>query len=157
MDEKLIMPFLESTKKIMIEMAGVDVETKEEFKQENKDITSYGVASIIAFSGKMKGRLLLDMEADVAKGIAETLMGESYENVKNPMLLAAISEINNIIAGDANTLINNKYGLGLRLAPPVVLAGEDIIIAIPKIKSSTAYCLTPLGKLKINVAFEGGK
>jgi len=156
MEVQMARPFINSVKTILQQMTSIDVETEGDFQPENNDIISYGVTSIINFAGKVKGRLLLDMEPDLAVDIAGRLTNEAYSSPKEHMVLAAISEINNIIAGDANTFLNNTYGLGLRLTPPVVFTGNKAIISIPKIPSVSIACRTSSGKLKVNIAFEGG-
>lgn len=155
MDERLYSPFLKSIRGIMPQMSNISLEPAGGFYTENDDIESYGVSSIITFAGKIKGRLLIDMENGLALAIAENLTGTRYDNVRTFMVLASISEINNIISGDAITVLNNQYSLGLRLAPPIVFTGKDAMISIPKIPSVSLNCITEFGKLKLNVAFEG--
>ena len=154
MGMQLSNPFMDSVRDILKQMANIDVTVTNIICSENDSIYSYGVSSIISCVGKIKGRLLLDMEQAVALAIAQNITGIYYTSVKEYMVLASISEVNNIIAGNAVTMINNMYSLGLRLAPPIVFAGKDSVICIPKISSSSLDCTTRYGKMKINVAFE---
>lgn len=154
MSMQLSNPFINSVKDIMMKMADIDVTVTGTVISGNEEIVSYGVTSIVACVGKIKGRLLLDMEQSLAVTIAQNVTGVCYASAKEYMVLATISELNNIIAGDAITVINNQFSLGLRLAPPVVLTGKDVIISIPKISSTSLDCTTRYGKLKVNVAFE---
>lgn len=154
MSVQLSNPFINSVKGILMEMANIDVTVAGAISSDNDAVVSYGVTSIISCVGKIKGRLMLDMEQSLAVAIAQNVTGICYASVKEYMVLATISEVNNIIAGNAITVINNQFSLGLRLAPPIVLTGEDIIISIPKISSTSLDCTTKYGKLKINVAFE---
>ena len=147
-------PFMDGVKEVLKKMADIDVQITNSINTENESILSYGVSSIISCVGKIKGRLLLDMEQSLAIAIAENITGVCYTSAKEYMVLATVSEINNMIAGNAITVINNAYSLGLRLAPPIVFTGKDTIICIPKISSSSLDCTTKYGKLKINVAFE---
>jgi chemotaxis protein CheX len=156
MSVELSNPFINSVKKILMEMANIDVAVTGAVSSGNDAVVSYGVTSIVACVGKIKGRLLLDMEQSLAVAIAENITGVVYASAKEYMVLACVSEVNNIIAGDAITVINNQFPLGLRLAPPIVLTGKDVVVSIPKISSSSLDCKTKYGKLKINVAFERG-
>ena len=149
-------PFMDSVIEVMKKMADIDVVIVNTIGTENDSVASYGLSSIISCVGKIKGRLLIDMEQSLAVAITEKILGICYKSVKETMVLTTISEINNIIAGNAITDINNVYSLGLRLAPPIVFSGKDAIICIPKISSSSLNCTTKYGKLKINVAFERG-
>lgn len=156
MDAQIFNPFVKSVSDVMKQMAGLDVNSSGDFYAENEEIVSYGVSSIITFSGKIKGRLLLDMEKQLALKIAQNVNGTSFNSVKEFMVLATISELNNIIAGDGITALNNLYSLGLRLAPPIVFAGNNTVICIPKISPQSVNFNTEFGNLKLDLAFEGG-
>ena len=154
MSMQLSNPFIDSVKKILLEMAGIEVAVTGAIGSDNDAVASYGVTSMVSCAGKIKGRLMLDMEQSLAVAIAQNITGIYYTSAKEYMVLASVSEVNNIIAGDAITAINNRFGLGLRLAPPIVLSGKDVVVSIPRLSSSSLDCKTKYGKLKINVAFE---
>lgn len=154
MSLQLSNPFIDSVKSILKEMADIDVDVAGTIGTDNDAVKSYGVTSIVACVGKIKGRLMLDMDQSLAVTIAQNITGVCYASAKEYMVLASVSEVNNIIAGNAITVINNQFGLGLRLAPPIVLTGKDVVVSIPKISSSSLECKTRYGRLKVNVAFE---
>ncbi|MCX7841946.1 MAG: chemotaxis protein CheX [Clostridia bacterium] len=156
MQAQLYDPFKKSIAGVLRQMSGIELRTTEVFHPETEDIESYGVSSIISFSGKIKGRLLLDIEQSLALEIAKNIVGQEFSSEKEYMVLAAISELNNIVAGDAITALNNMHSLSLRLAPPVVFAGKGAAICIPKLNSYSMYCTSEYGKLRLNAAFERG-
>jgi len=156
MDINLYQIFGTSAKDIIKEMLGLDIRGMDTLEQEPGEISSMGVSSIITFAGTRKGRLLVDMEPSLALYVANTLLGEEYDDIKDRMVLSTVSEINNIVSGDAITKLNNKLSMGLRLAPPIVFTGQDVIISIPKITSLSSWGDTDHGKIRINVAWEGG-
>ncbi len=158
MNPALTNPFLESSQSMIDQMASVKVEADGDFQDQSEDIACYGVTALITFAGALKGRLLLDLEPSLAKVIVEKVMGEVYDDMKDPTFMGMIGELSNIIGGDALTHLNNQQPLNLRLASPAVFLGKDMVISIPKINSSTILCKSTHGKLRINVAFEkGGK
>lgn len=156
MDKRLEEPYFSSAKKTIKRIAGIDVEECEDKDLENGEIISYGVGSIINFTGKIKGRFMIDLEADLAFEIASHILGKPCNNLKDRAFINAVSELNNIIATDANDYINSKYSLGLRLATPVAYTGKSIILLTPKVFFSTLLCNTPYGKIKLNIGFQGG-
>jgi chemotaxis protein CheX len=155
-NQRLTQPYLESAQGVLQDMAGIEIEPGGYFYPDHNDIVSYGVASIITFMGKIKGRLLLDLDPELAIQIARNINDEEFTNTKEFMVLTTISEVNNVIAGKANTLLNNTFSLGLRLAPPIVFTGKKPIVCIPKLNSESIDCYSKYGRLRINVAFEGG-
>lgn len=156
MDEKLYNPFEGSIKTMLSQMAGIEVESGSDFYKENEDIISNGVTSIISFTGKIKGRLLLDFDEELALSIAQNINAQQFTSTRDYLVLASVSELNNIVSGDAITALNNSHEFGLRLAPPIVFAGKGAAVTIPKISSVSMDCTTKHGKLKLNVAFEKG-
>lgn len=156
MDEQLYSPFKGSIKSVLSQMAGIDVETDGAFYKESDDILSKGAASIISFAGSIKGRLLIDFDEELALTIAKVINAQEFFSIKEYLVLASVSEVNNIVSGDAITSLNNSRSLGLRLAPPIVFAGKGATVCIPKIPSVSLDCDTKHGKLKLNVAFERG-
>lgn len=156
MDQRLITPFIESANKIITEMTGITIDQVGAQEQEKPDQVSYGVASVITFAGKTKGRLIIDFEPELARAVIRNLLEDPDPSLKNPLKLGCISEMNNIIAGDANTVLNNQFGLGLRLAPPIVFSGNQMIVSTAKLDSVTVKCQTSFGGFKINIGFQGG-
>jgi len=155
-DNRLIEPYINSTKTIINDMTGIEITQISEPITQNGEFVSYGVSSGITFSGKIKGRFFIDITPELARAMIFNMTGEKMDNIKGNLFLAGISEMNNIIVGDANTFLNNKYALSLRLAPPIVFAGENVIVATSKMESVTLECGTALGKFKLNIAFQGG-
>ena len=155
-NQQLTQPYFDSAQTVLHDMAAVRIEPGGYFYPDHNDILSYGVASIITFMGKIKGRLLIDMDPELALQIARNINDEQFDSTKEFMVLTTISEVNNVIAGKANTILNNNFSLGLRLAPPIVFTGKKPIVCIPKINSDSIDCYSKHGRLRINVAFEGG-
>ncbi|MGE5404009.1 MAG: chemotaxis protein CheX [Candidatus Saccharibacteria bacterium] len=156
MDTTLVQPFVFSTPEMIYEMAGFKIVPEGGIYEEKDEIPSRGVASIINYVGKIKGRFLLDMDYTVALKLASQIMGQNYSNTRDPMVLAVISEINNTIAGDAITKLNRERGLSLRLTPPIVFTGEKISMTISKIPSVSLNYKSEFGQIKVNIAFERG-
>ncbi len=156
MNPTLTKPFMESAQNMIYQMAAVQLDAEGDFQEQQGDISSYGVTALITFAGALKGRLLIDLEPTLASEIVEKVMGESFESMKDPTFMGMIGELSNIVGGDALTNLNNQQPLNLRLASPAVFLGKDMIISIPKIKSSTINMKSDVGNMRINVAFEKG-
>lgn len=153
--EQLVLPFAKSVQDIIHQMAGIEVTLDGAFYDEKEELVSLGVSSVISFAGKIRGRLVLDLESALALAFAGEIIGRKFTSEREIMVLMSVSELNNIVAGDANTYLNNQYKLGLRLAPPFVFVGKDAIIQTPLIHSFSINCKTQYGKLKVNIGFEG--
>lgn len=159
MDEKWWTPFLDGTKQVLQMMADVQIYSTSVTPLNSGDLLSYGVSSVITFAGEqaaeVQGRLIIDFPPDVALKIAGNLLGEPQSDVHDPMMLAAISEINNTIAGDAVTTLNNRHQFGLRLAPPIVLTGEKVVFTSVKVRSISVMCKCNVGFFRFYVTLRG--
>jgi chemotaxis protein CheX len=156
-DKKRTAPFVKSFKEMMLVMGGIEINNSGDVYDFDGDLKSYGISASVSFAGNFKGRILLDMEKNVALKISEHITGEKYEDIKDRMVLACLTEILNTIGGDALTLLNDELKAGLRLAPPIIFTGENVIISIPKIPSVTLDSHCEYGKILFNVAVEGDK
>jgi len=154
MDKEFIQPFVNGIRNVLKKIASVDVKTNEESFEENSEIKSKGVTSIISYSGKISGRFLIDMEANTAISLTRRITGKIFNTAKEPMVLSTVSELNNIIAGDGLTDINNKFSMGLKLVPPIVFTGENALICLDKIPSESVNIGTEYGEIRINIAVE---
>lgn len=155
MPANIFEPFSTSLPVIFKEMAGIVVKLESTVISEYEQIPVLGVVSVINFHGKIKGRVLIDMEPIVAITIAENLLRERFSNEKDKMVLATVSELNNIICGRAILPINNDLGFKLVMSPPYVFTGKKATICISKIPSASFIYSTLYGqKVKLNVAFE---
>ncbi|MGE5328952.1 MAG: chemotaxis protein CheX [Deltaproteobacteria bacterium] len=154
MNKDFIDPFVKGIKEVLKKIGNIQVTSNGETYEEKNEIQSKGVTSIISYSGKTNGRFLIDMDPDTAISLTRKINGGRYDTVKEQMVLSTISELNNIIAGDGLTDINNKFSMRLRLGPPVVFAADEALVCLDKIPSESVNISTDCGDIRINIAFE---
>lgn len=159
MYKKLMDVFVNSTESILKEMADIDIIKKSPPFTIEEDFNSLGVSSTITFAGNnsTKGRFIIDISESLTLEIVKNILSQNVYNIKERLALSCISEMNNTIAGDANTYINNNFKLGLRLAPPIVFAGKNIKVANAKLESVNVVCETSFGNMNVNIGFTGGE
>ena len=148
--------YLESTQNVVKQMMDIIMSPMDEKIDEPEGFQSLGVASVITFSGKIKGRLIIDMCPEFAFEATQRVMGEPCNDLGDKMLAALASEMNNTIAGDANTKLNDLFNLGLRLAPPIVATGTNMVVSSNKMDAVTVRYKSEFGESKINVGFQVG-
>ncbi|HEY5525879.1 MAG TPA: chemotaxis protein CheX, partial [Clostridium sp.] len=119
-------------------------------------IHSEGISIVMGITGKYSGRLILDMSFVTAKNLATVLLKREPEN--NEELLNVMSEIANMFAGNACSMINKKNKLfGLRVAPPTTFHGESINISKAELENTySANMKSQFGDLSINIGFKRG-
>lgn len=124
------------------------------FPVEEFDIKGEEVSVIIGITGANKGRILLRVAPETNKNITEA-MNEGPLDEENEYYLF-LAEFCNMFSGRAITYINNQYRGGkIRLTPPAVFSGEHLEIITPKIQSKKLFFKSELGKVIIDIGFEG--
>ena len=128
---------------------------KEEYSADKEYISS-GMTVIVGIIGKFAGRMLIDFSKETAENLATALLRRAPKS--NDEMIGAMAEFANIISGNACSLLNRKdRSLGLRVAPPSILHGDNVHISAPSFKTNTAIAETNFGDLLINVGFTRGE
>jgi DNA-binding NarL/FixJ family response regulator len=121
--------------------------------QVNNEKRSRGFSVVMGVIGKYGGRMLLDMSKETARNVAGYLIKE--EELNSDLIVNVISEISNIIAGNACSMINKTNSLfGFRVAPPTAVYGESIKISRAELSSVTSVIAeTSFGEIYMNIGF----
>jgi DNA-binding NarL/FixJ family response regulator len=124
---------------------------------DNVEKTSQGISIVMGVIGKYSGRIIFDMSFETAKEMSNALLKREPKN--NEEILNVMSEISNMIAGNACSMLNKKNKIfGLRVAPPTTFHGESI--SISKAELGTIYSAdvnTKFGNLSISIGFGRGE
>jgi chemotaxis protein CheX len=87
------------------------------------------VAVIIGVTGDIKGQVILSLNIDTACNIAsKMMMGIPVEEL-NDMARSAISELSNMILGNAATSLSQK-GFTVDITPPSICLGRNMNITV---------------------------
>lgn len=119
----------------------------------NDEKSSGGYSVVMGIIGKYGGRMILDMTGKTAGNIAGSLIKD--EALDSEHIANVITELSNIIAGNACSLINKTNGLyGFRVAPATVVYGESVRISKSELSTvSSATAETSFGNIYINAGF----
>ncbi|SFD13364.1 response regulator [Clostridium uliginosum] len=122
----------------------------------NVEKSSKGISIVMGIIGKYSGRIIFDMSFEAAESISKVLLKREPKN--NDEILNVMSEISNMAAGNACSMINKKNKLfGLRVAPPTIFHGESISISKAELEANfSANVKTQFGDLSINIGFRRG-
>lgn len=123
----------------------------------NVEKSSQGISIVMGIIGKYSGRAIFDMSFETASALAKTLLKRDPKN--NDEILNIMSELSNMIAGNACSMINKKNKIfGLRVAPPTTFHGESISISKADLEAAySANAKTQFGDLSISIGFGRGE
>jgi len=116
-----------------------------------------GISIIMGVIGKYSGRAIFDMSFETASNLAKALLKRDPKN--NDEILNVMSELSNMAAGNACSMINKKNKLfGLRVAPPTTFHGESISISKAELEAIySAVAKTQFGDLSMSIGFGRGE
>ena len=116
-----------------------------------------GISIIMGVIGKYSGRAIFDMSFETASNLAKALLKRDPKN--NDEILNVMSELSNMAAGNACSMINKKNKIfGLRVAPPTTFHGESISISKGDLDAIySAVAKTQYGDISMSIGFGRGE
>jgi chemotaxis protein CheX len=144
--------------------SAVDVFQKESnIKMSRKDLTKKSapvptlpVSIIIGVTGFIRGQVVYAMSQDFAYEVARAMMPNRLPAEIKKLSNSAVSEIANIITGQASIALAGEDEK-IHITPPAVLMASDLTMDFLEIPTIALSLISEIGLLEINIALtEGG-
>jgi len=116
-------------------------------------LLSVGVVIVVGIIGEVKGQVCYSFTEDTARAIASTMMMGMPVDTFDEMAKSAVSELTNMISGNASTGIAAK-GFNIDISPPTLITGENVKIASNVKMSLLIPVTTTAGTIEIIVSLE---
>lgn len=148
MKAQYINPFIESASTVIEQMCNVVI-TRGEITF--KDMTFYDDHTWIriGMTGQLEGNVIFGLHNEVALKIVSAMMGGFPVIEMDEMGKSAISELGNMISGNASTLLFNQ-GVAIDITPPQLLDSSESLVVGRKVLA-VPLDLSDLGRLEIQV------
>lgn len=120
-----INPFLMSTRQVLQQVCNIEVQFG---KIEKSDFRLDGDPMLImlGITGELCGQACFVMTIDIAKKIASKMMMGMPVETFDDMARSAISELGNMVMGNAATILSNNNVL-IDITPPTIITGTTTI------------------------------
>lgn len=128
-----INPFIGAAQKLLRDVCQLETRLQKPYLKEamyEGDV----LAVIIGITGNIKGQVILSLNITTACNIASKMMMGMQVDELNDMAKSAISELSNMILGNAATVLSQK-GLSVDITPPSVCLGKDMNISVSHSKN----------------------
>lgn len=110
------------------------------------------IVIVIGVVGEIKGQIYFEMTIETAKSIASAMMGGMPVDELNEISKSAISELGNMIMGNASTIFSNS-SIMIDITPPTLLAGEiEMSNKVPTVV--VPLVLEGMGTMNVNINAE---
>ena len=131
MNADFINPFLMSATKIMQEICQTEMKIGKPYVK-TTEFENKSVAVMIGITGELKGQVIMAFEFNKALDVASKMMMGMPVTALDDMSISAISELGNMIMGNAATIFSTKgilttKGYVIDITPPSVCHGDMTI------------------------------
>ncbi|TLS53441.1 chemotaxis protein CheX [Paenibacillus antri] len=123
MNHEYVHPFLESARIVIEQVAGVKPSAGEFGIKEITKHHEY-LWIHIGLTGQMNGDIIYGLHEAVALKMVSAMMGGYVLDELGEMGHSAISELSNMISGNASTMLYNQ-GVRVDITPPKILSSTD--------------------------------
>ena len=115
-----INPFLASARRILKDMCQIETKVGKPYVKAS-EFGGDTIIIMIGITGEFRGQVLIAFDNSVALDIASKMMMMPVSEM-NEIATSAISEMGNMILGNAATILSTK-GVGIDITPPTICRG----------------------------------
>jgi chemotaxis protein CheX len=144
-----INPFLESAKIVLEQLIQIRPTTGQLGIKDVKFVEKY-IWIQIGMTGQMKGDIVFGLHEEVALKLVSAMMGGYHVSEMDEMTQSAISELGNMISGNASTILYNQ-GVRVDITPPRLVQSAAAAGFTPKKALTIPLLMDQIGELNIHV------
>lgn len=149
MKAEYINPFLESARIVIEQVANIRPTTGQLGVKDVKFVENY-IWIQIGMTGQMEGDIVFGLAEEVALKVVSAMMGGFVITEMDEMGKSAISELGNMISGNASTMLFNQ-GVRVDITPPKLVQSVTAAGFVPKKALTIPLIMESIGELDIQV------
>lgn len=149
MKAEVINPFLESARNVIQQVVQVSPSTGNLGVKEIGYLENH-IWILIGMTGQMNGDIVFGIQEEVALRLVSVMMGGFVLTEMNEMGQSAISELGNMISGNASMILAGQ-GVSVDITPPKVVKADSASNLIQKKALSIPLHMDGIGELDIQV------
>lgn len=138
MDVKMINPFIDAIMTIMPQL-GFENIVKGKLSVGDQFVESKGITILVGLTDQLRGNIAYNMTEGTAMQIASKMMMGMPVASLDDLAQSAISELTNMVTGNAATSFE-KEGLRVDISPPSLVVGEKFRVKV----SSTKFIIVEM-------------
>ncbi len=149
----LITPFITASEDVFKRMTGCEVERGTPSMKKGL-VPGHSVSVMVGLVGDLRGSFVISMTDSVARMVATRMKFDKKQSDARDldrMEKSAISELANVIAGNATIALSND-GYRLYITPPTIIQGTNQTVEIVSIQTVVVPLVTSAGEVELNIA-----
>ena len=152
MKVEFVNPFV-SAAFTVLEKIGKTKVTKGNLSLASSPISGMDVNTVIGVTGDILGQVIYSMSTDTAQKLSSVMLMGLPIGDFDEIAKSAISELGNIITGNAATELGNN-GFCCNITPPSLFMGKEVKVSIKDLQILLIPVTTDLGDIHIYVALK---
>jgi len=148
MKAEVINPFLESARIVIEQVIQISPSTGSLGIKEIELIDNH-IWIQVGMTGQLSGNIIFGFAEAVALRMVSAMMGGYVVTEMDEMGQSAISELGNMISGNASTILSNQ-GVSVDITPPKLMKSESMSF-LPRRALSIPLLMDGIGELDIQV------
>jgi len=149
MDIKLVNPFLDAITSVLPSLGFQNI-SKGKLSVGEDFVESKGVTIVIGLTHQIQGNIAYNMSVETAKKFASIMMMGMPVNDLDSLAQSAITELVNMVTGNAATKFANS-DLKVDISPPSLATGEEFKVKLSKGKFIILELLVDEEVLELNM------
>lgn len=152
---EVINPFISAAQSVLRDLSQTKTKMGKPYLK-NPEYEGQVLTIIIGITGELRGQVILSMKESVACDIASNMMMGLPVPELNDMAKSAISEMSNMILGNAATIFSTK-GITVDITPPNLCIGSNLSFTVSDSKTICVPIEYEDGKtlMELNIAIKG--
>jgi len=148
-------PFVTAAVQTFQKEIGVRLSRKD-LKLKDSPVPGQSISIIIGVTGAVRGQVVLSMDENVAMAVAKAMLPGKLPAELKKLVNSAISELANIITGQASILLAGDNGK-IDITPPAIITGSGWGMDFLNIQTICLSFLSEVGQFELNIALTEGQ
>jgi chemotaxis protein CheX len=125
--------------------------SRKDLLKKNSPVPNLPISIIFGITGSISGQVVYSLDEDFAYKVAHAMLPNKLPAEVKKMVNSAVSEIANIITGQASISLAGDSDK-INLTPPAVLMASDLMMDFLEIPTIALTLISEIGELEINIA-----
>ncbi len=125
--------------------------SRKDLVKKSSPVPSLSLSIIFGITGAMSGQVVYSMDQNFAYKVAQAMLPNKLPVEVKKKENSAVSEIANIITGQASIVLAGETKK-INLTPPAVLMASDLMLDFLEIPTISLTLISEIGELEINIA-----
>ena len=143
-------PFITGAVSVFKKDLGIDL-TRQDLSVKPSPLPSKEISIVIGVTGPIRGQVVYSMDSEFAYSLAKAMLPDKLPADLKKLTNSVISEIANMITGQASIVLAGESDL-IDISPPLVFSGPGVTMDFLSLPTICLSFISGIGSFEVNVA-----